>query len=385
MKILLVTDLYLPSVNGVVTSVLNLARVLRQRGHEVRILTLSPIELSYSFADVYYIGSVKIPVYQDIHASLRIPTEILEDILAWHPDIVHSNCEFFTFSFARTVSKKARVPLVHTYHTMYESYVRYVRLRESWGEIATGKFVRSRLGKVRHLVAPTRKVAESLRGFGLSGKIHVVPTGIDLEMFRVAQDKEKILGLRKTLGIEEDAPVLVSVGRLAKEKNCAELIENMAKIVKWNPRVMLLFVGDGPDRSDLEHLADESGLASNIVFAGMVDPSQVNSHYRVGDLFVAASRSETQGLTYIEALASGIPVVCRKDKCIEDVVIDGKNGFTYEQPDEYCTAIRRLLEDPSSYAAMKEQARKSVERFSLERFGADMEEIYRTCIAESLE
>jgi 1,2-diacylglycerol 3-alpha-glucosyltransferase len=383
MRILLTTDLFTPSVNGVVTSVLNLREVLTDRGHDVRILTLSPIELSYFYNDVYFIGSMKIPVYQDIHAAIHIPLDIMKDILDWSPAIVHSQCEFFTFAFAKTIAKKAKAPLVHTYHTMYENYARYLKLNERMGEKAVSHFVQNRLGKVYNLIAPTKKVADSLTEYGLSGKIHIIPTGIDLAKFEKRENKDTLIALKTKLGIPLDSPVLISIGRLAQEKNSDELVRNFVEILKWNRNVVMLFVGDGPFREKLEHMANSLKISDNIIFTGMIAPSEIALYYQLGTIFVSASQSETQGLTYIEALASELPVVCRYDECIEDVVVAGYDGFPYMNDEEYLQAIKTILGDTKLLGNMKKNASLQSKRYSFSRFGSDIEKLYLDSIAQN--
>jgi 1,2-diacylglycerol 3-alpha-glucosyltransferase len=383
MRILLTTDLFTPSVNGVVTSVLNLREVLTDRGHDVRILTLSPIELSYFYNDVYFIGSMKIPVYQDIHAAIHIPLDIMKDILDWSPAIVHSQCEFFTFAFAKTIAKKAKAPLVHTYHTMYENYARYLKLNERMGEKAVSHFVQNRLGKVPNLIAPTKKVADSLTEYGLSGKIHIIPTGIDLVKFQKREETDTLITLKKKLGISLDSPVLISIGRLAQEKNSDELVRNFVEIRKWNRNVVMVFVGDGPFREKLEHMANSLKISDSMIFTGMIAPSEIALYYQLGTIFVSASQSETQGLTYIEALASELPVVCRYDECIEDVVVAGYNGFSYTNDEEYLQAIKTILGNTKLLETMSKNASSQAKRYSFSRFGSDMEKLYLDSIAQN--
>jgi 1,2-diacylglycerol 3-alpha-glucosyltransferase len=383
MRILLTTDLFTPSVNGVVTSVLNLREVLTDRGHDVRILTLSPIELSYFYNDVYFIGSMKIPVYQDIHAAIHIPLEIMKNILDWNPDIIHSQCEFFTFAFAKSIAKKTKAPLVHTYHTMYENYARYVKLNERMGEKAVSHFVQNRLGKVPNLIAPTKKVADSLTEYGLSGKIHIIPTGIDLVKFQKREETDTLITLKKKLGISLDSPVLISIGRLAQEKNSDELVRNFVEIRKWNRNVVMVFVGDGPFREKLEHMANSLKISDSMIFTGMIAPSEIALYYQLGTIFVSASQSETQGLTYIEALASELPVVCRYDECIEDVVVAGYNGFSYTNDEEYLQAIKTILGNTKLLETMSKNASSQAKRYSFSRFGSDMEKLYLDSIAQN--
>ncbi|WP_320130126.1 glycosyltransferase [uncultured Sphaerochaeta sp.] len=345
MRILLTTDGYVPMINGVVTSVLNLRQELINRGHDVRILTLSTNEHSYTENSVYYLGSFRFPIYPDLHATMHMSSSFMNEILAWKPEIVHSQCEFFTFKFARRIASRSGAPLIHTYHTMYESYAKYVKLNERMGDMAVPRFLHSRLRNVQRIIAPTQKVADALKSYRLHAPISIVPTGIDLSKFLLKDPEETRELQRANLKIKKGSTVLVSVGRIAQEKNSEELVRNMIPLVAWNKDLVLLFVGDGPQRLYLQELVRSLSLTDNILFSGMVSPDKIASYYQMGDIFVSASESETQGLTYIEAMASALPVVCRFDTCLTNVVTEGYNGYTYDENHEYITAIKRIFED----------------------------------------
>jgi 1,2-diacylglycerol 3-alpha-glucosyltransferase len=251
------------------------------------------------------------------------------------------------------------------------------------GEKAVSHFVQNRLGKVYNLIAPTKKVADSLTEYGLSGKIHIIPTGIDLAKFEKRENKDTLIALKTKLGIPLDSPVLISIGRLAQEKNSDELVRNFVEILKWNRNVVMLFVGDGPFREKLEHMANSLKISDNIIFTGMIAPSEIALYYQLGTIFVSASQSETQGLTYIEALASELPVVCRYDECIEDVVVAGYDGFPYMNDEEYLQAIKTILGDTKLLGNMKKNASLQSKRYSFSRFGSDIEKLYLDSIAQN--
>ncbi|AEV28027.1 glycosyltransferase [Sphaerochaeta pleomorpha str. Grapes] len=380
MKILLTTDGYAPMINGVVTSVMNLQRVLTNRGHEVRVLTLSNDEHSSFKEGVYYLASFRIPIYRDLHATLHIPQVFMQDILSWKPDIVHSQCEFFTFGFARRIAQRSNVPLVHTYHTMYESYARYVKLNERMGDMAVPHFLQRRLRNLQMIIAPTQKVADALKSYRLTSPISIVPTGIDLSKFTLRESRENLEKRKASLGLNPDSVILLSVGRIAQEKNPEELLKNMVPLVQDFPKLVLLFIGDGPQR---EYLADRIrtlNLSGRVFFSGMVNPTEIASYYQLGTIFVSASDSETQGLTYIEAMASGLPVICRYDSCLKNVIKEGIDGFTYTKASEYVSAITHTLTDKELYESLSSQARILAKEYSIERFGEEIERIYLQCI-----
>lgn len=374
MKILITTECYRPIINGVVTSVVNLQNELEKNGHEVRILTLSPDGRSFAEGGVTHIGSVG-ALYPGVRTALRVHRRELRELLDWKPDVIHSQCEFSTFRMARYIAGALKIPIVHTYHTVYEDYTHYFSPSRTWGRAAVALFTRRTLKHVESVVAPTQKVRSLLQSYGVPGDIQVVPTGVDLSQFQAELPAERRLLLRKSLGLSEEDRVLVSVGRLAKEKNLEEILRFVSRCP--HPRLKLLIVGDGPNRQALERRADELGLRERIVFAGMVQPEQVANYYKLGDLFVSASNSETQGLTYIEAMASGVPVLCRRDDCLNGVVDSGVNGWQYETFEQFEASLATALDRPGLLAELGENARKlALERYSSSAFGDSAEQIY---------
>ena len=307
MKILITTDWYTPAVNGVVTSVKNLQRELERRGHEVRILTLSQSLHSWSRDGVTAIGSVNAGrIYPGARLRTAMAGRWVRELMDWRPDVVHSQCEFSTFFLARRIAEELDIPLVHTYHTVYEDYTHYFSPSVRWGRCAVAAFSRWVAAQVDGMIAPTGKVRGLLQGYGVRCPVFVVPTGIDLRRFQQEGDPMRRAVLRASLRIPAENTVLVCVGRLAEEKNIQELLKLRASL--GSRPVTLLLVGDGPDRPRLEQVAHDLRLeAPAVIFAGMVPPEEVPEWYRLGDLFVSASSSETQGLTYIEALAAGVP------------------------------------------------------------------------------
>lgn len=378
MKILLTSDWNMEAVNGVVTSVLNLRRGLEARGHEVRILTLSPNAHSWEKDGVTYIGSVNVGrVYPGARLRTALGSAYIRDLLRWHPDVVHSNCEFSTFFMARHISERLNIPLVHTYHTVYADYTHYFCPSENIGQHLVEKFSRWIAGRTDCVIVPSEKVARLLTGYNVEAPIYVIPTGIEQSRFTAtAADGAAV---RRELGIPEDRLVLVSVGRLAKEKNFGELIHLMTGMEALP--VTLLLVGDGPDREALERRARDLGVTDRVVFAGMVPPEEVGRYYKAGDLFVSASTSETQGLTYFEALASGLPMLCRKDDCLEEIVVNGENGWQYRTELEAIAYIRRFLEHPELRSAMSEAALAVGRRYSVPAFAESVDCVYREQIA----
>ena len=391
MKILITTDWYKPIVNGVVTSVLNLKKELEERGHEVRVLTLSRDKHSYEKDGVYYIKSVNLEkIYPNVRAVLPHREVYIKELIQWRPDVVHSQCEFMTFSYAVKISKKCNCPLLHTYHTIYEDYLHYLPgnlLQYTAGAALEQKMVasfsRAVLKKTQQVIAPTKKVEELLKNYEVSEPISVIPTGIDLKRFQEVLSKEERNRRREALGISQDSKVLVSIGRLAKEKNLEEILIYFQKLTKEELtfKLKLLIVGDGPDRERLEGIAKTLQLQEKVIFTGMVTPEEVAQYYQLGDIFVCASNSETQGITYIEALASGIPALCRKDACLDSVITDGYNGFQYENYAFFKMHLQYMLESEERRAEMGTCARQTAKLYSTWNFCTMAERLYKEAIA----
>lgn len=379
MKILITSDWYSPAVNGVVTSVKNLRRELEQRGHEVRILTLSQGLNSWEEDGVTYLGSIPVGrIYPGARLRTALAGKWVRELLEWGPDIVHSQCEMSTFSLARRIADELDIPLVHTYHTVYEDYTHYFSPSVRLGKKAVAVLSRWIANHTDCMIVPTDKVRRLLLGYGVCTPVQVVPSGIDLRRFR--GEAKQLAKMRADLGIPEDRTVLVNVGRLAEEKNLEELLRFRARMGECG--VTLLLVGGGPWKERLEATAAGLGLsAPDVVFAGMVPPETVADWYKLGDLFVSASTSETQGLTYVEALAAGLPALCRADECLEDVIREGENGWQYKNEEEFRAKLEIFLNNPQRREAMRESALAVAEEYSAERFAQRAEEIYLAQIA----
>ena len=381
MKILITTDLYVTDTNGVVTSVRNLREELVKRGHEVRILTLSSNLKSRREDYVYYIKSIPLGVvYPDVRMPVSYHNAYIRELIEWKPDVIHSQCEFFSFQFARHIAKATGAPLIHTYHTLYEQYVTYVIPSKRLGRRMVATLSRKRLKHVDTVIAPTRKVENALRRYGLRNPIAVVPSGISIDRYRHRLTAEERDRRRRQLGIPADHQVLINLGRLGTEKNLSELMELFAAVLTVNNQLTFLIVGDGPAREQLERQAKDLGVSDHVIFTGMVPPTEVQNYYQLGDIFVSASTSETQGLTYIEAAANGLPLVCRQDPCLDDVIEEGVNGYDYTASEEFIKEINSILWNPDWRRAASRSSEEIAATFDKSRFAEVVEDIYESAL-----
>lgn len=379
MKILLATDLYVPAVNGVVTSTVSLKSSLENLGHEVRVLTLAKEGYIDSERNIYAVSSLNFSrVYPGARVTFFDDRDIFRKIVQWQPDVIHTQSEFSTFRMANHLAEYLTIPIVHTYHTIYEDYTHYFSPSRRTGRKIVSLLTKKRLSEVEEVIVPTKKVATILNRYGVSEPVSIIPTGIELDKFQVELSSEKREALRKEYGIPKDAFLLVSLGRLGKEKNIEEILYFLSMVKQ---AAYFLIVGDGPNKYSLTQYVKELGLENRVHFTGMVAPDEVPIYYQLGDLFVCASTSETQGLTYIEALASGLPALCRADDSIKEVIVDGITGYQYRSFKEFESCFYSLMSNKKTYNKMAFDAKEFVfTHYSSESFGLQVQEVYERAI-----
>lgn len=377
MKILLTSDMYENQINGVSGSVITLRDELRKKGHDVRVLTLSKNSESKMEKTDYLIGSFPVPFYPDTRQTLHFKDKLIKEIIKWHPDIVHIQTEFSIGKIAKKIAKECNSPIINTSHTLYEDYTGYVIPSKRLGKIIARKFTRSSYQNSKAVIAPSEKIKRLLTKYGISAPIHVIPTGIDLDRFKKKVHLIEKATLKTKLNIPNKAKVIVSIGRIAKEKNLDEIINYMPDLISKNKNIILLIGGDGPYKKQIEQQVKKLGIEKNVRFTGMISPKNTYKYYQLGDLFVCASTSETQGITYIEALACSLPLVCRYDECLDGVIENGKNGYTYKTKDEYLKYVEKILKNPLLHYKLKTNALVSSKKFSKEKFGEDVEKLYQ--------
>lgn len=385
MRIGLFTDTYPPFINGVSTSVLMLKQGLEKLGHEVFVVTVNDEAFSYKKED----NVLKIPSFpvgiMNFRQSGIYPLRALKIIKKWNLDIIHTHTEFSIGTFARLVSKQFNIPLVHTYHTMYEEYIYYIT--KGYFDSASKKLVEYLTlflcdKTIDELIVPTEKTKILFKEkYKVKRDVHVIPTGIDVSRFYNENiNKDEVLELKKELGIKPRNFNILYVGRIAKEKNIEFLIENFKNVLKKVRFCKMYIVGDGPDIKDLIELTNKNKLDDKIVFVGKVPWEDVPKYYAACDVFVTASTSETQGLTVLEAMAASKPVVAIKDESFELVIDNGKDGLLFKNEKEYVECIYKLYKDKKFYNEIKVAARKKSNLYSSDMYAKNVLKIYKKVI-----
>lgn len=375
MKILITSDWYYPVVNGVVRSVMNLIEYLEDKGHDVRVLTLSNTTKSYRDGKVYYVGSLSAAkIYPQARISNLLAKSHQKEIKAWAPDVIHSQCEFSTFMMARKLASDLKIPLVHTYHTVYEDYTHYFIPSKQAGKKIVSVASKTLAGFCDRMIVPTAKTERLLTSYGIDpNMLDIIPTGI-----HIPEMSDKAL-LRKSLGMDEDEKVLLYLGRLGAEKNIQEIMAYYDRLE--DREIKLYIVGGGPYLDTLKE--DAAAINKEVIFTGMVESNSVNRYYQAADIFVTASTSETQGLTYYEALANGTIALCRDDAVLDGVIKNGFNGFKYRNFEEFEKFVNRVFTDSEYKELLEINAREyAEENFSVDIFGSKCIDSYEKAIKE---
>ena len=377
MRIALFTDTYTPHKNGVVSVVRTLEAGLREHGHEVLVFTVAHPHMR-STRHVVRIPSFPFPWEAQYRVALPAALRVLRRCQRFKADIVHSHTPFSIGLLANFAARRLSVPSFHTYHTYFEEYFHYLPLGSVLRRFARSAS-RGFCDKQSAVIAPSKKMEQLLLGYGLAVPVHVVPNGIDLSHFAEkrpsAQERQEF---RSKLSISERERVILYVGRIAKEKSVGILLENFSRVAKRLPDVTLLVVGDGPEKTRMRQLADRLGVLDRVVFAGYLQwPNQIALAYASSDLFASASHTEIHPIVYIEALATGLPIVTFSDSSIEDMVRDGENGFKYTDKARLHEGMLRILSDPVLKKEMAVQSSRIGQEFSLTNFTKRMESVYR--------
>ena len=384
MRIGIFTDTYPPFINGVSTSIKMLENALRKKGHKVYIVTVNPKDLRYIYEEngrVIRIPGIPIGIY-DYRLTTAYPIRAVNKIKKWNLDVIHTHTEFGIGTFARVIGKQFDIPVVHTYHTMYEDYVHYITkgyFSESSKKLVEyiTKFYCDTT--IKELIVPTKKTYDLFKEkYKYDRNVHVIPTGIEIERFYKEKiNQQKLIKLKENLNIEKDDIVAIFLGRVASEKNVEFLIQNHSNLIKKNKKFKLLIVGDGPGLEEYKKMVKKLKLEDNVIFAGKVPWEEVPYYYGISDIFVTASHTETQGLTVVEAMAANLPVVALDDDAFRNVVIDGLTGYLFKNKKDYINVMFKLIQNKEIRENMGNQGRINSEIYSSKYFAERVLSVYK--------
>ncbi len=375
MKIALFTDTYFPDINGVATSCKSLRDILIKHGHQVLVICTNPYSNKLLFEDnVIRLSGVKLKRLYNYRLAGFFNSKAMKIIRKFDPDLVHIQTEAGVGIFGRIVAKNLQIPIVYTYHTMYEDYTYYVTKgyldRFAKGIVRT--LFRGIINNSDEFVTPSSKTKDYMRQIGIDVFANVIPTGVDFEKFfpKNIPNNNKI-DIRKKFGINSSTFTLLSLGRIAKEKSIDFSIKCYARFLCDHKDIdsKMVIVGKGPYEDNLKQYVKELGISNNVVFVGSCLPSEVQNYYQLGDAFVSASLSETQGLTYMEAMAAHLYVMARYDHNLLDVIQDGVSGYFFENEEEFSNKLFKVYKlNKANDKTMLENAIKGIDQYSIETF-----------------
>ena len=389
MKIALFTDAYLPDINGVVSSVVILQKQLEKHGHTVYIVTTHPKLLETKIeSNIIRLPGVELKKLYGYVMTSPIHRHAAEVIGSWDLDIIHAHTEFGVGIFARLVAKKYKIPLVSTYHTAYEDYTHYINIINSKVVDNVAKKTIASLSKLYvdssvAVIAPTQKTKDMLVGYGIDSHIFIVPTGLDLKRFSKSSSDQKIIAEVRNQQYQAQAgeTLILYVGRIAKEKSIDVIIDAFSFVKAAKEKCRLIIIGDGPDVDSLKKQVVNLDISEYVSFLGKRPLEEIPRYYHSVDAFVSASLTETQGVTFIEALASGLPVFARPDEAIANLIHEEQTGFYFKTPEEL--AQKLIAFHKSTALKRKELSRNAVDTvqvYDAEKFYQDIMVVYQSAI-----
>lgn len=383
MNIGIFSDTFPPEINGVATSSYNLVNALMNNGHNVFVICTNPFDKELKYTNrILRIPGIELKKLYSYRIANIYNSKAMKIINDMKLDLIHVQTEASIGLLGRIAAKKRKIPLVYTYHTMYEDYTYYVTKGNGLFDYFAKKMVRS---LSRHLaenttefISPSLKTKDIMRDYGVDSYINVVPTGIDFTKYKKENiDQDRLKELKKQYDLD-GYYVVLSLGRIAKEKSIDICIKGFKHLIDSKIKTKMLIVGGGPELDELQNLVHELNLDDYVIFAGPVSANDVPLYYHLADVFVSASITETQGLTFMEAMAARKMILARYDENLVDVIIDNETGFYFTDETDFKTKILKMKK-----LSLKEKekvlsnASNICNRYSIDNFYHNIMEVYK--------
>ena len=385
MRILMVSDVYFPRINGVSTSIQTFRETLTQQGHEVVLIVPEYTTTTNDETDIHRIASRSIPFDQEDRLMKKGLVE--EKIKALHKehdfDLIHIQTPFVAHYAANKVAKQLGIPCVETYHTYFEEYMHnYIPLMPKW--ILKGGvrlFTRRQCNSVDALVVPSSAMKQVLEDYNVSSPMQIVPTGINVKLF----DRGDGNSFRLKHNISAEQPVAVHIGRIGYEKNIDFLFHVHKQVVTKCPNAVFIVAGEGPALNHLRILANRLDLSENVRFVGYLDrETELLDCYRAGNVFVFSSRTETQGLVLLEALALGVPVVSTAVLGTRDILWKEKGALIApEDVGQFADKVLSIMQDRQLQARLSDEGKAYAAEWSHEKITERMIDFYQGVLEQA--
>jgi glycosyltransferase involved in cell wall biosynthesis len=366
-------------INGLSASVEIFSEEFRKRGHRVFIFAPKYPGFMDSEEGVFRFPSLRALT----HHNYRIPLPISPTINSFLPrlelDLIHAQHPFLLGSLALKAARRLNVPLIFTHHTLYERYIHYFPIASAAAQRLAIRLSTSFANQADLVIAPTQGLREILQGRGVYSRIEVIPTGVE------AEDHDQGFSLTSDLGIPPSSKILLSVGRLAKEKNLGVLLEVFLRLAPDFPDLYLILVGEGDERPQLQAWVTGQGLGDRVRFVGERPRKNLAGYYRGAHLLLFTSLSEAQGLVLLESMIHGLPVLALRSFAAEELIEDGINGCLADGVEALARQTRDLLQDEMRRRSFSQKAEEKAKEFAAPAMAERMLNLYRELLEERKE
>ena len=387
MRIAIFTDTYPPYINGVSTSTFNLANCLKAKGHEVLVVAPRPTDGKMEqIGDVLYIPGIDLKRLYGFRLTNIFASKPIKVIKKFNPDVIHNQTDFTIGVLARRCAKILRVPIVYTYHTAYEDYTYYVArgIMDRFAKRIVRNYSRDLADRMTEFITPSEKTKEYMRLVGSDIYVNVIPTGIDFSIFKADKiDQKRMAKFKAEHNIKPTTKVFLLLGRIAKEKSMDVSLRGFAAYHKKHPDVdaKVIVVGNGPFKEELELIAEDLGISSYVDFIGEVSGLEVPFYYHAADIYTSASITETQGLTFMEAMAAGRIVLARFDSNLTGTIINGKTGFFFTDDNSFVSQVEKIFAlTKQQKETIIQEAYRQADIYSLDKFYENIVRVYKRAI-----
>lgn len=391
MKIAIFSDTFPPQINGVANVVYKSAVSLAKLGHQVSVFTISNgkddkindvISFEKDGIELIRFPSMPAPVYPGYRLALPIGIAI-EKLRRFHPDVIHTHTPFSIGWSLIGPAKLLRIPIVGTHHTFYDHYLKHAHLDYDWAKRLTWNFTLDYYNRCDLVLSPSQSLADQLQSHGLKKPFEILSNSVDSDLFCPAADNKTKELLKKSFGITGKS--LVYMGRLSYEKSVDHVIKATAEVAKKIPNIKLMVIGDGPERENLEKLAQKLKIKENVLFVGFKQNQGLVEALQANDIFLTASKTENMPLSVIEAMAVGLPVVATDALGMPEIVKNDVNGYLFEPDDwkEMSGKIMAILTDENLMKKFAIASREASLLHSEDCLTKKLESIYKKLIAKS--
>ena len=382
MKILFISDVYFPRINGVSTSIQTFRHNLHLLGHTVHLIAPDYLIPSEDETGIMRVPAKSLPFDpEDRLMSYRWVMKNLDQLRGERYDIIHIQTPFVAHYLGTKLSRLLSIPCVETYHTFFEEYLHhYIPLvPKILMRLIAKRYSRHQGNGLDGMVVPSHPMLEILKSYGVTTHAEVIPTGIEPASFMLGDG----VAFRNKYSIPQNRPVLLFVGRVAHEKNIGFLLHVLNLVKNGIPEVLFVIAGEGPARKTLEHQVQDLGLSESVMFIGYLDRNtELNDCYRAADIFIFSSRTETQGLVLLEAMAQGLPVVSTAEMGTRDVLREGLGVWiANEELPDFSEKVVKMLRDADARRSLSETGRNYAHGWSASMQAERMLAFYSSVLA----